>query len=712
MNGNRMLKILLAGLLVAGPAAGPVALAQAVNFEEWPCRFCPFPDSGVEGSVGVSALHVSEDSARFGDYTGLDEKGGYANAEAELKYRAGNGYAISLDAQDLGLDARSVELRAGRQGRWVVDLSWDELPRRKDDSVRTVYSGLGSSSLTLPSGWVRGNSTSELTALDANLRDFTLGWDRRTAGLGLEFVQSSRLRYEVDWTRQTKEGRGLTWGSFLGTAEELVKPLDYQTDQVDAALIYAGAGWNVRLGYYGSFFSNKDLSLQWDNPFNGPDRGRSAMAPDSRHSQGMLSGSYRFPTWDTTLNASYARGRMEQTDALLGYTINPTIAAQPLPADEFDGRVDTTHANLRITARPVDRLRVAAEYRLNERDNKSGQYLWNPVQADSFQTLSFMNPAYSFENRDLSLAAHYALSRMLHGSAGWRQKVRERDYQNVDRTEEDTWWGRLRFRPMQELSISLKGETSSRDTSDYQAIPATGAGAEQNPLLRKYYQADRDRDLVQVQADFTPSARWNASLRYEAAQDRYEESLVGLVAADYDQFSADASLQLWRGMVLSGFFSRETYDSATIGAASFSVPNTAPPNWRGRTDDRHDMQGVALGWPGLASGRLDLRADWTRADTTGQVRIESPLGAAATAYPPLRSRLEGAQLVADWHLNPRWTLNAGWRWEKYSADDWALDGVGPATVPSVLSFGAQTLDYDVNVFLVGFRYRFIQDKAD
>jgi MtrB/PioB family decaheme-associated outer membrane protein len=713
MNGNRTLQVFVAALLGAGTAVGPVALAQEMpDFEQWQCRFCPFPEKGVDGNVGASVLHVSEDSARFGDYTGLDEDGAYVNADADLIYRAGGGYAVAVEARNLGLDSRSIELSAGHQGSWVVDLSWDELPRRLDDSVRTVYSGLGSSTLSLPTGWVRGNFTSDLAALDANLRDFTLGWDRQTAGLGFEFVQSERLRYEADWTRQTKQGRGLTWGNFLGVAQDLVKPLDYQTDQVDAALIYAGAGWNVRVGYYGSFFSNKDTALTWDNPFNGPDRGRMAMAPDNRYHQGQLSGRYTFSTWDTSLNASYARGRMEQTDALLQYTINPLIPALPLPREEFDGRADTTQANLRLTSRPMDRLRVSAEYRYGERDNKSGQYEWTAVQSDSFQTAPFVNPAYSFENRDLSLMADYRFSGMLQGAAGWQQKVRERDYQNVDRTDEDIYWARLRFRPISELTLSARAETASRDASEYQAIPSIGAGAEQNPLLRKYYLTDRDRDLAQVQAEFAPSARGSLAVRYERAKDRYDESIVGLVASDYDQVSAEANVQVWKALVMTAYFSRDNYDSDTIGAGSFATPNTALPNWEGRTRDRHDVYGVGLAWPGLVDGKLDLRADWMRADTTGDIDIESPLGSAASSFPTLSSELTGTELVADWHVNPRWTINLGWRWEKYSADDWSKDGVGPTTIANVLTFGAQTLDYDVNVFLLGFRYNFVREKEE
>lgn len=713
MNGNRTLKVIVAALLGAGTAAGPAVMAQEMpDFEQWQCRFCPFPEKGVSGSADASVLNVSDDSARFGDYTGLDEKGTYVNADADIRYRADGGYAVSLYARDLGLDSRLIELSAGRQGSWVVDLSWDETPRRLDDSVRTVYSGLGSDSLVLPTGWVRGNFTGDMSALDASLRDFTLGWDRKTAGLGLEFVQSERLRYEAEWTQQTKRGRGLTWGNFLGTAEDLVKPLDYQTDQVDAALIYTGDGWNVRAGYYGSFFSNKDLWLTWQNPFNGADSGRSALAPDSRYHQGQLSGAYRFEPWDTTLNASYAFGRMEQTDTLLAYTINPAIAIQPLPLDKFDGRVDTTAANLRLTARPMERLRVTGEYRYTERDNKSGQYDWAAVQADSFPTLPFRNPAYSFENTDWSLAADYRFSEMIAGAAGVDRKIRKRDYQNVARTEDDSVWARVRFRPASALALSVKAESASRDASDYQQLPTTGAGAEQNPLLRKYYLTDRDRDLLQVQLDVVPGTRGSISMRYEDARDRYDDSIVGLVASDYDQFSADASMQLWKSLVMTAYFSRENYDSDMVGAASFLAPNLAGPNWRGRTNDRHDVLGVVFSLPGLMDGKLDLTADWSEADTRGDISIENPLGVAGGAFPSLRSRLTGTQLTADYHLNPRWTLNAGWRREKFSADDWSKDGVGPATIASVLTFGAQTLDYDVDVFLLGFRYHFVKDKAE
>ena len=712
MKARNYLKLAIASLLGATALQGQAVMAQEMpDFEEWKCRFCPFPDKGLEGSAGASALVVSEDSARFGDYTGLDESGAYANAEADMLYRAEGGYAVSLQAQDLGLDSRRIDLSAGRQGRWVVDLSWDEIPRRLDDSVQTVYGGLGSGRLSLPSSWVRGNFTSEMTALGASLRDFTLGWDRETLGLGFEFVQSERLRYELDMSTQRKEGSGLAWGSFIGTASDLVKPIDYQTDRVDAGVVYAGDGWNMRVGYYGSFFSNQDNALNWQNPFTGPDQGRMAMAPDNQYHQGLVSGGYRFATWDTAVSASYAIGRMEQSDALSPYTVNPAIPVVGLPVPEFDGKVDTTHANLRVSSRPLDKLRVTAEYRYSERDNNSGQYEWWIVQGDAFQSASAFNPLYGYEDSDWTVSGEYRFSRQLQFGAGWIDKVRERSDQEVTRTDEDGPWARVRFRPIDQLSLGFRAESTSRDAQAALAVPFFGAGSQQNPLLRKYYLADRDRNLLRAEADFVPAGRFTLALRYEQAQDKYDQSQVGLVSTDYAQYSAEASVRLGEKLALTGYFSRDDYDSRTIGAASFQAPNLSQPNWAGETDDRHDVYGLALNWPGLAEGKLDLKADFTRAETRGDIRIENPLGGTQDPFPTLESKLTGFQLMADYRLSERWSVNAGWRWEKFEADDWAKDGVEPGTIANVLAFGAETLDYNLDVFMLGFNYRFIKPEA-
>ena len=51
------------------------------------------------------------------------------------------------------------------------------------------------------------------------------------------------------------------------------------------------------------------------------------------------------------------------------------------------------------------------------------------------------------------------------------------------------------------------------------------------------------------------------------------------------------------------------------------------------------------------------------------------------------------------------------RYEDYSSSDWALQGVEPATIPTVLTLGADPDDYNVYLATLSFRYSFGVAKA-
>ena len=184
MNRNRTLKILVAALLGAGWVQ---AQAAEPDWDNWQCKFCPFPGSGTTGSASVGVKNVDDDSARFGDYTGLDEEGAYADLDADVEYRSESGYTVQGRGKDLGTDARELEVEAGHQGTWTVGLSYDKIPRYLDDTAETVFAGPGSSLLTLPNSWVRAGNTAGMSQLGATLRPLDVEYDVETYGLGAEY---------------------------------------------------------------------------------------------------------------------------------------------------------------------------------------------------------------------------------------------------------------------------------------------------------------------------------------------------------------------------------------------------------------------------------------------------------------------------------------------------------------------------------------------
>jgi len=143
---------LLAALGALGAAAG--ASAQ-VDTAQWKCTSCPYP-KGTTGSVDGGVGHVTDSSKKFGDYTGLDEKGAFLVLGGNVSQRGENGYFADLWGADLGLDSRQLFGQAGREGLFSLNLGYSEIPRHLTDGARTPFGGIGSSALGLPAGFPAG----------------------------------------------------------------------------------------------------------------------------------------------------------------------------------------------------------------------------------------------------------------------------------------------------------------------------------------------------------------------------------------------------------------------------------------------------------------------------------------------------------------------------------------------------------------------------
>jgi len=100
-NRNLILSLAVAGALATATARAENA--AGVDTSEWKCESCPFVQE-YEADVDAGVLYVDEDSAKFGEYNGLNEKGAYADigARGGSRSEAGNYYDYSLEG--LGVD--------------------------------------------------------------------------------------------------------------------------------------------------------------------------------------------------------------------------------------------------------------------------------------------------------------------------------------------------------------------------------------------------------------------------------------------------------------------------------------------------------------------------------------------------------------------------------------------------------------------------------
>jgi MtrB/PioB family decaheme-associated outer membrane protein len=693
-------------LLLVLSAPAPVILAAddpvksgppAVDTSEWKCKYCPI-EKGWSGDLDIGLGSVSDDSFKFGEYTGLNDKGGFVIGDATARYRGENAAYVDIKAVDLGLDSRTVGVEGGRQGKYKFFLNYDELPHFLTDTAATPFRGVGSNTLKLPPGWVTAGSTAGMTALSSSLRKVDIENERKRVGLGVLFPFRD-WEYTVKYRHETREGTKRISGAFFFNAANLVEPVDYETDEVDVSASYTGDKWQAKFSYYGSTFRNGHESLTWDNPFTplvaGGDSGQLALPPDNQFHQISAAAGYQV-TDKTWMTGEVAAGRMTQDERFLRYTLNPGLVVPPLPRNSLGGEVDTLTANIKVVSELTDKLRLNTSYTYNDRDNKTPRATFNWVTTDSFVASPRTNLPYSFTRGTLKLGADYRAAKKTKLAFGYDHQNHERTFQEVDKTKEDTLWGKVIVRAHDNADITFNYTHSNRDVTSYAPVPEIGPP--ENPLLRKYNMADRTRDAAGLHVSMTPRETVNVGIGIDFARDDYSGTTIGLIGARETNISADTSILLTKKTTLHFFLNHQQISSNQAGSQTFSTAD-----WFAANDDTVDTVGVGVKHR-LLKDKLDVGANYTSSRSRGEVSVSS--GAPDPPFPDLFTELDSLNFYATYRLKDNLSLKAAYWFERYKTQDWMLDWVAPGTIPNVLSFGEASPSYDLNVITLSVRYKF------
>lgn len=683
MNSKRTLLLPLVVGLTAGVMALPGAAETAPD--------APLPATGwIDYGLG----YVSDPSFAFGRYNGLEDEGLYPVLSFETELRPGRPDHLRAWGSNLGLDSRSLSLRYGRQGLFSTFLRYDQLPHLKTDSAVTPFAGVGTGVLT-DSG---------------ALNPLALETERKRLAAGVSYQPRPRwkvnlmLRQErrdgTDWIGGAiRTGGGGGGGFALGqtAAALLPEPIDQTTTDFDASVEYSGAGSQWRLGLQGSFYDNAYRSLQWENPTvsgGAGEPGQLALAPDNRFLQLALSGAHRLN--DTTrLTGLLSAGLMQQDEAFLPYQVGGAVGA--LPRTSLDGEVYVYAARLGLHARPSQRLRLNARYRYDERDNQTPQATYNYVILDSGDAGGLVtNQPLSYRKHKLSLDANYRIAAEWRGLAGYEFLDTERRFSDVEENREHTLKGGLKWQPRSDFDAALRLSGSQREASDYQAEDPN-----QNPLLRKYYLADRDRLQGGLVLTYMPSSTLTVGVSGDLVDDDYPDSALGLTEASGQVFNVDLNYRPADDVQLHAFYTHDRMESRQLGSEG-----GAAADWSADFDDTVHTIGLGGEFLGLWP-RWDLGLDYLYSRGRSDISQQSSLGA-TTPFPALSNDLHRVQLAAGYRWSKSTRLRLMAVYEHLDASDWAVDGV-----PVVLGGGAGTLllgndseDYDVMSFVVAVRHHF------
>jgi MtrB/PioB family decaheme-associated outer membrane protein len=696
--------ILVAAVGMTLAAAGAQAANPAgVDTSDWECESCPF-QTDYEADAEAGGLYVDQDSAAFGRYNGLDEKGGYADVSANGSGRSESGTYYSYDLIDLGLDTREAEIIVGREGLIEGSLHYDELPYRVWDTTVTPFGLAGSETLTLPADWVRAAGTSGMTALGRSLSPVEIARDRTTYGAGLDYLLGTQFEFYADYRRQDIEGNRLAPGAFLIQAFQYPEPVDASHEQIEVGAIYRFAQGFTRVSWYLSDYDNALSGVTFDNPYLpiAPDttQGRKAVAPDSKAWLIALDGNFVLPWWKGMLSYRVADGKTTQDQAFLPFSTSATLSSGlTLPRANLGGELGNTHYRASLSLKPHPRLRLRGGYRYDERDDRTEPFSSGYVEMDSV-TVATPDTAlrYDYERTRLDGVGEVRILDWLHIAAGAESDDVERTNQASKKTEETRSWGRVRMRPWGSLEFTVMGGESHIEAGDYVVNPVA---LPENPLLRKFNQTNRDRDFAEGRLSWSP---WKLSIVMQGdyAKDEYRRSVYGLLSGREQRYAGTIS---WAVTDAVTAYLTGSYQKMTTKQAGEEVFPSSTREWTVSHEDQFTTAGGGLLWRDIL-GKLDLSLDYTFARSKGLIETGTSPAGAGDPFPQLDTELDSVRLRASYDVSDRLTVAAVWTWEEYDTSDWQIEGVQPATIRNVLSMSPDPYRYDVNVIGLSVSYHF------
>src|SRR5262245_24679597 len=483
--------------------------------------------------ISVGAGYVFEDNQRFGQFTGLRDKGLYGLLDFNLIKRFDETGWLTLFGRNVGFDDRQLRLGVERQGNWRFFVDFNQMPNFIPYTVTTGLAGIGTPNQTI-NGAPRASFDLETK------RDFwTLGFGKELPA-GFDFD----LRYQ----NQKKEGSRL-WGQGAfgsppgGGINFLADPVDYDTEQLEATLNYTTERLQLAGGYYGTWFRNSNPAL---NVINGV-TGLSPMAlpPASESWQAFLGGGYNFtPTTRGNFKVSYTH--QTQTEGF--------VVASPTGRANLGGDVDTTLAQLGIASRPMPKLTLNADLRYVDRSDKTpiAQYLAPPTVANP-QTFDGTNEPRSVEQWFGKVEASYQLPMAFRAIGAIDYQSTERNAYAVrsvsfrSKTEETSYRAEVRRSFAEQVTGSLAYIYSQRDGSSFLfnqlfgTPPPTFTPGSNN--IAPLHLADRDRDRLRFTLNWMPTDPLALTFFVDVAKDSYStrESGLGLQDGNFQNYSIDAS---------------------------------------------------------------------------------------------------------------------------------------------------------------------------
>jgi len=699
------------------------ALAQAPAEVETPPAAAPQSFTGVI-DFGARTTSLTGDGARYERYRDLGD--GLFMDTLRTQY-TNKGWYLTGSVDHLARRDARYDVRVAWPGKLKAWARYDRVPMLMSRTTSTLYQTTAPGVFRIDDAiqqTLQATPTAQQAAVITNFINnkatvFNTESRRNIANGGAEFALDPSTTLRLNYQRTDRDGVLPFGGTFgFGNAIELPAPINHRTDELNAFLERVEGPWLFQANFDRAAFSNQTASMIWDNPYRltdsatVPSQGRMPLAPSNTSYNVSGSVSLKLPR-KSRASVYMNMGVLDSNANILPQTINTALAVLPLDRATTSGHAETLATNITFTSRPTKNFGINARYRYFDYKNQTPEYKQTArVSYDtSITTLPTPNISARYggvrESFDGDLTWRVAGSTL---GAGYTWKASEFEERIFESSSENTM--RLLYDAFSSrwFSVHSKYEHAVRrghglDTSE---IAAEG----EQPGMRTFDIADRNRDLFTLTGVVTPVGSVGLSLSAAAGEDKYPNSQFGLYNARHQVYSAglDAAPRDWVTFGVS--YDIETYRTLQWSrqanpGVQFNDPSR---DWSTNGRDRVHSVLANLDFMKIAQ-KIDVRTsyDFNRGKTlylygTGSVLDRTlPEGSTQIAstlpnpvsLPEVMSELSRGTVDATYALTSRFSLGLTYWYERYKVDDFALDAeaISQINLPSALLLGYQYLPY-------------------
>jgi MtrB/PioB family decaheme-associated outer membrane protein len=719
-------------VFMSGVLVPPGAIAQTSAPESQPpaqsasAQAAPGAGIDVSGSLfdrspnqfqfGGRLNSVSGDPARFQRYQDRRDGVSFTDARYARDDPAGL-WLFRAAADNVGYRDQRYIANYQRPGRVTVTGFWDQIPQFYSIDTRTPYTS-SESPLPLDDTTQRQiqNEQATLSAYVPLASQFELHERRDVGNVSVSATPTPRLDVKAAFTTTRHVGE-LPWGASFGFSNDVEVALPYDSRTNDFVL---GTEWTnsrtmFRVAYNGSWFNNLDDTLIWDSPLSlvdavdQPSRGRSALWP-SNAAQTISAAGYAKFARRSQLTGFVSYGVWTNDEPLQPFTINTALPQLPLPRTSSEAEAHVVSANMNFVSQPVTDWRFSARartYGYNNETTAASITQFISYDSDIGTSLTGGPRLYAHNRTTFDADATWTGLQPLALTAGYTRNNGTYDFRIFESTGEDVFRLSADAIGSQWLTFRANYELAGRSGSGLDESVLTQVG--EQPALRHYDVANRNRNRFTGQIDVVPNDVWVFSASAGAGKDDYDDSYFGLQESTFRTFSFGADFLLPNGWGGGGSYNYERY-AGLQQSRSANSDQAADPlrDWTADSTERVDYFSIYARPPRIGrntEARVSYDYSYAQGNYLYNVVPGGPLPP-PSQLPKVYNKLQQLNLEVRHRLSDRLAATFSYIYEPFRVYDFAFDEtvINSIVQPSSLVLGYVYRPYTANSAVFGLRY--------